>query len=79
MARRNGCRRNTGSTARCAVQEETGVAVRGAEEMPMCRHVNPIGRSVDYCCLERQLYQIRQMLDEQGRVLAELLQTVREQ
>lgn len=79
MAQRRGCRRNVGRTAVCAAQEETGTAIRAVEEMPMCRHVNTIDRRNDCCCMERQLCQISQMLDAQGRMLAELLQEVRGQ
>lgn len=47
--------------------------------MPMCRYVNSVGRSFGCSNMERQLCQISQMLDQQGRMLAELLREVREQ
>ncbi len=77
MAKRRGCRRTVGRIAGCPVQEETGPVVQTAEEMPMCRYVNTVGRSFGCSSMERQLCQISQMLDEQSRVLAELLREVR--
>ena len=79
MARRGGCRRNGGRAAGCMVQEDERAAVRAEEEMPMCRHVNSIGRSTDCCCMERQLCLISQILDEQNRMLAQILREIGEQ
>lgn len=80
MAKRCGCRRNGGRPAGNAVREEPATEVRAEEEtMPMCRYVNSVGRSFGCNNMERQLCQISQMLDQQGRMLAELLREVREQ
>jgi len=79
MAKGSGCRRNCSRAAERAAQEETGTAVRTVEEMPMCRHANLIRTGVESCCMERQLCQIARLLDEQNRMLAELLNTVRGQ
>ncbi|MBE6973347.1 MAG: hypothetical protein E7440_05655 [Ruminococcaceae bacterium] len=77
MAKRRGYRRTVGRTAGCAVQEETGESTQVVEEMPMCRHVNSIGRDLGCSNIEWQLCRVSQLLDEQSRVLAELLQEVR--
>ena len=80
MATRRGCRRNGSRPAGKAVREEPETAVQAAEEtMPMCRYVNSVGRSFGCSNMERQLCQISQMMDQQGRMLAELLREVREQ
>ena len=80
MAKRCGCRRNSGRLAGNVVREGPATAVRAEEEtMPMCRYVNSVGRSFGCSNMERQLCQISQMLDQQSRMLAELLREVREQ
>ena len=47
------------------------------EDMPMCRHVNLTTNSMGCCSVERQLWELNQILDYQNRILAELLQAVR--
>ncbi len=65
-------------------QEEDAVCLRnGAQEtgedtMPMCRHVNPISTAIGCCSVEKQLWELNQVLDYQNRILVELLQAVRE-
>ena len=79
MAPRRGNRRTIGRTAECAVREEMGDAVGAAQEMPMCRHVNPISTGIGCCSVEQQLWELNQVLDYQNKILAELLRAVREQ
>lgn len=75
MAGRQRCR-NSGTTA-AAQERETGCAqIRGQEEMSMCRYVN-LNRSEMGCSgVEKQLCQTNRMLEEQNRLLAELLRVV---
>lgn len=48
------------------------------EDMPMCRHVNPIATTIGCCSVEKQLWELNQVLDYQNKILVELLQAVRE-
>lgn len=48
------------------------------EDMPMCRHVNPISTTIGCCTVEKQLWELNQVLDYQNKILVELLQAVRE-
>lgn len=71
------------SRAGNAAQEEEADCVRNetqavAEDMPMCRHVNPISTTIGCCSMEKQLWELNQILDYQNRILVELLQAVRE-
>lgn len=68
-----------------AVREEEAACVRngaretGEDTMPMCRHVHPISTTIGCCSVEKQLWELNQVLDYQNRILVELLQAVREQ
>lgn len=77
MAGRRGSRCNgTDAVAGCAARERDGVQP-AADEMPMCRHGNPISASAGCCSVERQLWELNQVLDYQNKILVELLQAVR--
>lgn len=71
------------SSAERAAQEAQEDCVRSqtqelAEDMPMCRHVNPIATAIGCCSVEQQLWELNQVLDYQNKILVELLQAVRE-
>ena len=74
--RRGGRRSGVDAVPGCAAREREGVQSAG-EEMPMCRHGNPISTTVGCCSVERQLWELNQVLDYQNKILVELLQAVR--
>lgn len=45
----------------------------------MCRHINPISTTIGCCSVEKQLWELNQVLDYQNKILVELLQAVRGQ
>ena len=78
MAGRQRCR-NSGSTTTAQEREAVCTQSREQEEMSMCRYVN-LNRTAMGCSgVERQLWETNRMLDEQNRLLAELLRVVQGQ
>jgi len=67
----------TGSVVAEETQARTQHEAR--EDMPMCRHINPISTTVGCCSVEKQLWELSQILDYQNKILVELLQTMRGQ
>lgn len=77
MAGRRVCR---GSGSQPAQAVETGLhnsMPAAQEDMPMCRHFNPITSCNDCCGTQAQLLEISRVLDYQNKILTELLQTLR--
>lgn len=62
-----------------AEQTHSCTQTQAQEDMPMCRHVNLISTAVGCCSVDRQLWELNQVLDYQNKILVELLQAVREQ
>lgn len=79
MAGRRVCRGNGNVAAGCTAEEVRSTSQTTAEEMTMCRHVNPISTGIGCCSVEKQLWELNQVLDYQNKILVELLQAVRGQ
>lgn len=75
MAGRRSCRERNGCAN--AVRAEGVVAREGEEQaaMRMCRHVNPLPGAGNGC-LDRRLCELQQLMYQQNRMLAELLQAM---
>ena len=78
MAGRQRCG-NSGGTTTVYKREEIGKQSREQEEMPMCRHVNRNRGALECSGVERQLWQTNRLLDEQNRLLGQLLRAVQGQ
>ena len=78
MAGRRGCRGNSNVAAGCTAEEVRSTSRAAVGEMTMCRHVNPISTGSG-CSVEKQLWELNQVLDYQNKILVELLQAVRGQ
>lgn len=78
MVGRRGYRGNCGGGMECELGERTA-SQTAAEEMSMCRHVHPINTSIGCCSVEKQLWELNQVLDYQNKILVELLQAIRDQ
>lgn len=72
--------RASGKAAEVAPVEEQKTCTQNTtqENIPMCRHINPISTTIGCCSVEKQLRELNQVLDYQNRVLVELLQAIRE-
>ena len=73
--------RGAGRAAGSASVEEQEPCAQNTtqENMPMCRHINPISTTIGCCSVEKQLWELNQVLDYQNKILVELLQAVRGQ
>lgn len=72
--------KGVGRTAGSASVEEQESCAQNMqqENIPMCRHINPISTTTGCCSVEKQLWELNQVLDYQNKILVELLQAVRE-
>lgn len=75
MAGRRSCRERNGCTN--AVRAEGVIAQENREQeaMRMCRHVNPLP-GAQSGSLDRRLCELQQLMYQQNRMLAELLQAM---
>lgn len=77
MAGRRVCRGNGSQATQAAASDSNNSTQAIQEDMPMCRHFNPITSCSDCCGTQAQLQEISRVLDYQNKILAELLQALR--
>lgn len=76
MARRS--RSTSADTSASAVRSGCAGRTAGAEEMTMCRYINTIPVADSTSDTPQQLEELNQVMDYQNKILAQLLEAVRE-
>ena len=77
MAGRRVCRGNGNQPTQAVETASQNSMPTAQEDMPMCRHFNPITSCSDCCGTQAQLLEISRVLDYQNKILTELLQALR--